>query len=77
MKSLRSISMRACSLPPPPLGASSLTGCMRQLLKMGNSSPRLISVTLISARKSGFCGPLRMAVRDVRIALSAWASVRN
>lgn len=71
MKSLRSTSMRACRRGPSGWTGSSSMGCTRQLLKMGKSSPRLISETLILERKSGFCGPLRMLVREVRIASSS------
>ena len=31
----------------------------------------------MAARKSGFCGPLRRSVREVRIASSCWASFLN
>lgn len=70
--------MRACrrlDSRPEPWGAdvampSSSTGMTRQLLKMGKSSPRLSSVTLISSRKSGREAPFRARVNDVKIASS-------
>ena len=68
MKSLRSTSMRACSLPAAPSGSS--TGWIRQLLNMGKSSPRLISLTSMLERYSGLLGPLSADVREVSIALS-------
>ena len=66
LSSLRSTSMRAWSRPPSELGSS--TAMTRQLLKIGNSSPKDISVTVISSMKDGFfSGLLRVAVRDSRI----------
>lgn len=59
------------------LNPSSSTGMMRQLLNIGKSSPRVSSVTLISSRKSGREVPFRALVRDVRMASSCWASLRN
>ena len=71
IRSLRSTSIRACSLAASGSVDPSSTGWTRQLLSMGKSSPRLISVILMLERKSGFCGPLRILVRDVKMA-SSW-----
>lgn len=72
IRSLRSTSILAISFP-----GSSSEGVMRQLEKMGKSSPRETSVTRIESRKSGFCGPFRILSRDFRIASSVRASSRN
>jgi hypothetical protein len=46
----------------------SSTAMMRQLLKIGNSSPREISVTLILSMNEGFFSGLFMAaVRELRM----------
>lgn len=67
LSSLRSTSSRACNLPPSAFVGSS-TAMMRQLLKMGNSSPREISVTVILSMKDGFFSGLFMAAfRELRI----------
>ena len=79
-KSDKSTSMRAWRRGPSgPRGSASvcLTGWMRQLERMGNSSPKEISVTRMSERKEGFWEELRMVVSEVRMASSSWASVRN
>lgn len=66
LSSLRSTSSSACSRPPSDMGSS--TAMMRQLLKMGNSSPSEISVTFILSMKDGFFSGLFMAaVRELRI----------
>ena len=77
IRSLKSTSMRACSRAVSASVDPSSTGWTRQLLNMGKSSPKLISVTFMLERKSGFWGPLRTVVRDVKMASSWWASVRN
>lgn len=70
IRSLRSTSMCACSRAPSGPVKPSSTGWTRQLLNMGKSSPKLISVTLMLERKSGFWEPLRTLVKDVRMASS-------
>jgi hypothetical protein len=46
----------------------SSTAITRQLLKIGNSSPKDISVTVISSIKDGFfSGLFSVAVRELRI----------
>lgn len=66
LSSLKSTSINAWSLPPSELGSS--TAMMRQLLKIGNSSPRDISVTAILSMKEGFfSGLFNAAVNELRI----------
>jgi hypothetical protein len=66
LSSLRSTSNKACSLPPSELGSS--TAMIRQLLKIGNSSPSEISVTVILSINEGFFSGLFMAaVKELRI----------
>lgn len=59
LSSLRSTSNRACSLPPSEFGSS--TEIIRQLLKIGNSSPSEISVTVILSMNEGFFSGLFIA----------------
>lgn len=67
LSSLRSTSRRAWSLPPSAFVGSS-TAMMRQLLKMGNSSPRDMSVTVMLSMKEGFFSGLFIAAfRELRI----------
>lgn len=79
----RSTSMRAWRRPssvpvvPGPYQKPSSAGMTRQLLKMGNSSPRAISETLISPIQSGLLPELRTSVRDPRMASSCRASARS
>ena len=66
LSSERSTSIRAWRRPPDC--ASSSRAMTRTLLKMGNSSPRDISVILMSSMNDGILSLLlRAAVRDVRI----------
>jgi hypothetical protein len=80
MTSLKSTSIRACSLSfsfpvfPGPYQNPSSAGITLQLLKMGNSSPNAISVTLISPIQSGLLPVFKTSVSDVRIASSCRAS---
>jgi hypothetical protein len=79
----RSTSMRAWRRPssvpvvPGPYQKPSSAGITRQLLKMGNSSPSAISLTLISPIQSGLLPELRTSVREPRIASSCLASARS
>lgn len=52
-------------------------GRIRQLLKRGNSSPRAISVILMSPRNPGFRSELKTSSRLCTIALLTLASSRN
>jgi hypothetical protein len=78
--SLKSTSIRACSLSfsfpvlPGPYQKPSSAGMTLQLLKMGNSSPSAISVTLISPIQSGLLPVFSTSVSEVRIASSCRAS---
>lgn len=66
LSSLKSTSSNACNLPPSELGSS--TVMIRQLLKIGNSSPSEMSVTLIFSINDGFFSGLFIAaVRELRI----------
>lgn len=81
LSSLRSTSSNACNLPPSAFVGSS-TAIIRQLLKMGNSSPNEISVTVILSIKEGFFSGLFIAafkelkIDDVGESLSEYAVCR-
>lgn len=58
--------MSACRRPPSEFGSS--TAMTRQLLKMGNSSPSDISVTLMLSIKEGFLsGLFSVSDREARM----------
>ena len=66
LSSLRSTSINAWSRPPSELGSS--TAIMRQLLKIGNSSPSDMSVTAILSINDGFLsGLFSAAVKELEI----------
>jgi hypothetical protein len=66
LSSLRSTSIKACSRPPSEFGSS--IAMTRQLLKIGNSSPNEISVTVILSINDGFfSGLFIVAVSESRI----------